>query len=69
MLWKKYVMKANICKQWNKEITIIVSSLLYYIYILKGSTSTGSGSSRKRTLSRSLSMEEENKGTSFNRKL
>ena len=26
MLWKKYVMKANICKQWTKVITIIVSS-------------------------------------------
>ena len=23
MLWKKYVMKANICKQWTKVITII----------------------------------------------
>jgi hypothetical protein len=25
MLWKIYVMKANICKQWTKVITIIVS--------------------------------------------
>jgi hypothetical protein len=25
MLWKKYVMKANICKQWTKVITIIVN--------------------------------------------
>jgi hypothetical protein len=33
MLWKKYVMKANICKQWTKVITIIVSSNEQFCWI------------------------------------
>ena len=33
MLWKIYVMKANICKQWTKVITVIVSSNKQFCWI------------------------------------